>query len=127
MVGQVGFDLGIMEIFQKYKVSYILKSTNANSITQVIWEKDLNEEMVSELQSKYSQITVLPCALICGLGTSISKPGVIAKATAALADRNINIAAMSQSLSQINIQFVINRENYKDAIIALNNALCFKA
>ena len=125
MVGQVGFDLGIMQILVNHKVSYILKATNANSITQVIWEKDLKDELVAELKSKYSQITVLPCALICGLGTSISKPGVIAKATSALADRNINIAAMSQSLSQINIQFVINRDNYKEAIIALNDALCF--
>ena len=126
MVGQVGFDLGIMEIFVKHKVSYILKATNANSITQVIWEKDLREELVSELKGKYTKITVLPCSLVCGLGTSISKPGVIAKATSALAERNINIAAMSQSLSQINIQFVIDRENYREAIIALNDALCFK-
>lgn len=126
MVGEVGFDLGIMEILVKHKVSYILKSTSANSITQIIWEKDLKNELVSELQSRYSHITVLPCAIVCGLGTSISKPGVIAKATSALAEKNINIAAMSQSLSQINIQFVINRENYRDAIIALNDALCFK-
>ena len=125
MVGEVGFDFGIMEILVKHKVSYILKATNANSITHVIWEKDMKDELIAELKNKYTQITVLPCSLICGLGTSISKPGVIAKATAALAERNINIAAMSQSLSQINIQFVINRENYQEAIIALNDALCF--
>ncbi len=126
MVGEVGFDLGIMEIFQKYKVSYTLKSTNANSITQVIWENDLKEDLIRELKSKYQQVTVLPCALICALGTSISKPGIIAKATSALAIHNINIAAMSQSLMQVNVQFVINRENYKTAIIALNDALCYK-
>ena len=127
MVGQFGFDLGIMEIYQKHKVSYILKATSANSITQVIWEKDLKDELLNELKSRYTKINILPCAIVCGLGTSISKPGVIAKATAALAEKNINIAAMSQSLSQINIQFVINREDYKVAIIALNDALCFKS
>ena len=126
MVGQSGFDLGIMEIFQKYKVSYILKSTSANSITQVIWEKDLKEEMQAELRTKYHQITIVPCAIVCGLGTNISKPGVIARATRALAEKNINIMAMSQSLSQINIQFVINRENYKEAVIGLNEVLCYK-
>ena len=125
MVGEVGFDLGIMQIFQKYKVSYTLKSTNANSITQVIWERDLNNDLISELKSKYQQVTVLPCALICALGTSISKPGVIAKATSALANHNINIAAMSQSLMQVNVQFVIDRADYKTAIIALNDALCY--
>ena len=126
MVGQSGFDLGIMEIFQKYKVSYILKSTSANSITQVIWEKDLNNDLLNELKTKYYNITIEDCALVCSLGTNIRKPGVIAKATNALAEKNINIKAMSQSLSQINIQFVIERERYKEAIISLNEALCYK-
>ena len=126
MVGQSGFDLGIMEILLKYKVSYILKSTSANSITQVIWEKDLSEDLIKELIARYYNITRADCALVCCLGTSISKPGVIARATNALAERDINIMAMSQSLSQINIQFVIDRENYKEAIIVLNDALCYK-
>jgi aspartate kinase len=125
MVGEVGFDLGIMEIFQRHKVSYTLKSTNANSITQVIWEHDLKENLISELKSKYQQVTAIPCALVCILGTSISRPGVIAKATSALSEHNINIAAMSQSLMQVNVQFVINREDYKTAIIVLNDTLCY--
>ena len=45
MVGSVGFDRGIMDIFEKHNVSYILKATNANSITQVIWEHDLRETL----------------------------------------------------------------------------------
>jgi len=39
MVGQVGYDRAIMQTFEQYNVSYILKATNANSITQVIWRK----------------------------------------------------------------------------------------
>jgi len=126
MVGESGFDLGIMEIFHKHKVSYILKSTSANSITQVIWEKDFTPELETDLKTKYSHINVVKCAIVCGMGTNTSKPGVIASATKALAEKNINIMAMSLSLSQINIQFVIDREKYKHAIIALNDALCYR-
>lgn len=125
MVGEVGFDLGIMEIFQKHKVSYNLKATNANSITQVIWDHDLKENFIAELKSKYQKVTVQACALVCVLGTKISKPGIIARATEVLAEKNINIAAISQSLMQVNVQFVVDRENYKTAIIALNDALCY--
>jgi aspartate kinase len=125
MVGSVGFDRGIMDILEKYKVSYIMKSTNANSITQVIWEKDLSKELREELDKKYYKITVFPSAMICALGTNITQSGTIAKATAALAEKRINIAAMSQSLMQVNIQFVISRESYREAVIALNDALCF--
>jgi len=126
MVGQVGYDREIMQTFEHYKVSYILKATNANSITQVIWEEDVSEDMVNELRGRYYEVTVKPVALVCTLGTNIAQPGIIAKATAALAANNINVEAISQSLKQVNMQFVIGREDYKKAIIALNDALCVK-
>lgn len=124
MVGQVGFDRGIMEIFQKYRVSYIMKSTNANSITQVILEEDLNKELIKELKNTYYEVTVKQVALVCALGTNIATPGILAKATQALAKNKINIESISQSLKQVNMQFVIDRKDYKKAIIALNEALC---
>ncbi len=124
MVGQVGFDRSIMERFEYYQISYILKATNANSITMVIWEDDVKKEFVDELTRQYYEVTVKPVALVCTLGTNIAKPGIIAKATQALAKNNINIEAVSQSMKQVNMQFVIGRENYKKAIIVLNETLC---
>ena len=41
-----------------------------------------------------------------------------------MADNHINIDAFSQSLKQVNMQFVISREDYKKAIIAMNDVLC---
>lgn len=125
MVGSVGFDKGIMDIFENHNISYILKSTNANSITQVIWEKDCTKDLLKDLKEKYFQVSVQECALVCALGTNVRQPGVIAKATTALANKKINISALSQSLMQVNIQFVIPRESYKEAVIALNDALCY--
>ncbi|MBN1791822.1 MAG: aspartate kinase [Bacteroidales bacterium] len=126
MVGQVGYDRAIMQTFEQYQVSYILKATNANSITQVIWEEDLSEDLVNELRGRYYEVTVKPVALVCTLGTNIAQPGIMAKATAALANNNINVDALSQSLKQVNMQFVIGRDDYRKAIIALNDALCVK-
>ena len=126
MVGEVGTDLKIMEIFSKYNVSYILKSTNANSITQVVWDHDVMEEMIEELKALYSFISVKKVALVCVLGTNIAQPGILVKAAGALSGNNINIDAVSQSMQQVNMQFVINREDYKKAIKALNEELCVK-
>jgi len=126
MVGQVGFDRNIMQIFEHYNVSYILKATNANSITQVIWDEDLSDALIDELRKRYYEVTVKPVALLCTLGTNIAQPGIIAKATAALATNSINVEALSQSLKQVNMQFVIARNDYSKAIIALNDALCVK-
>lgn len=126
MVGEVGFDLKIMEIFKKYGVSYILKATNANSITQVFWEKDFQESLVNELESSFYEVTVKKVAIVCALGTNIAHPGIMTKAVKSFADNNINIEAVSQSLKQVNMQFVINRTDYKKAIIELNRALCLE-
>jgi len=65
-------------------------------------------------------------ALVCALGTNIAQPGALAKAATALSGNKINVEAVSQSLMQVNIQFVINRKDYKKAIVALNRALCLE-
>jgi aspartate kinase len=36
------------------------------------------------------------------------------------------VECFAQSLMQVNMQFVIRREHYEDAVIALNEALCKK-
>lgn len=124
MVGQVGYDMNLMKVMQRYNISYILKATNANSITMVIWEKDLADGLITELNGLYDRVTVKNTSLVCALGTNIAKPGSLAKATAALYEKGINVEALSQSLMQVNMQFVIGRDDYREAIVALNRALC---
>jgi aspartate kinase len=124
MVGQVGYDMNLMKVLQRHNISYILKATNANSITMVVWEKDMSDALLTELRGLYYEVTSRESALVCALGTNIAQPGALAKAAAALASRQINIEAVSQSLMQVNMQFVIRREDYREAIIALNRALC---
>lgn len=124
MVGTVGFDGGVMEIFARHGVSYILKATNANSITQVVWDKSVTPAFLEELQNTYEVVTAVPSAVVCAIGTNIAFPGVIARATQALAAQGINVNAISQSLRQVSMQFVIKREDYKKAVTALNEALC---
>ena len=126
MVGHVGFDLDIMRLIQKYNISYILKATNANSITMVIWEKDADEKLLEELRETYYRITFKKVAIVSALGTNIAMPGALAKATGALYENDINIESVSQSLMQVNMQFVIDRKDYTKAIVAMNRALCLQ-
>jgi aspartate kinase len=114
----------IMELFYRHHVSYVVKSTNANSISMVIWEKDKNKALLKELRERYPVVTVKAVAVVCAIGSNFAKPGVLAKAANALAANKINVECISQSLRQVNMQFVIRREQYEKAIIALNDALC---
>jgi aspartate kinase len=127
MVGQVGFDMNLMKVIQRHGLSYILKATNANSITMVFWEKDVTETLLTELGGLYHKVTRKDVALVCALGTNIATPGSLSKATTALWDSKINVEAVSQSLMQVNMQFVINRKDYHKAIKALNQVLCVES
>ena len=124
MVGEPGFDGRIMQYFQKYGVSYILKSTNANSITMVVWDNPKSAELIKVLTDVFYQVTTLPVAIVCAMGTNIAMPGFLYRATKALYEKGINVESFAQSLMQVNMQFVINRDHYEEAVIALNEELC---
>jgi aspartate kinase len=125
MVGESGFDLDIMEIFKKYEISYIVKATDATCITTVVWDNNKVQDLIEDLNNKYYQVNLKPVALVCAIGSNIAQPGILGKAANALAVNNINIICFSQSMRQINMQFVIERADYQKAIIALNDALCY--
>lgn len=124
MVGTVGFDLDLMEIFRKHGISYILKATNANSITHVVWEKEITSAFIEELENSYQVVTTVPMAMVCAIGSNMAIPGVLARAAQVLAENEINVNCVSQSYRQVNMQFVIDRACYKKAVVALNQALC---
>jgi aspartate kinase len=124
MVGTVGFDLGVMQILAKHQISYIVKATNANSISHIIWEKAATPALIDELQARYDKVAVVRAAVVCVIGSNLAIPGVLARAAQVLADNQINIICVSQSVRQSNMQFVIDRGDYKKAIVALNQALC---
>ena len=122
MVGEVGFDLGIMQHLDRNKVSYILKSTNANSITFVLWETEKAKRLIEELTANYYRVITLPSSIVSVLGTNIAMPGFLYRASKALYEKGINIESIGQSLNQVNMQFVVKRECYEDAVVALNDA-----
>ncbi len=125
MVGEAGFDMHVMQIFYRHGISYIMKATNANSITMVIWEKDRREELLRELESAYELVTVSEQAIVCIIGSNIAKPGVLSRAASVLAEHRINVECISQSLRQVSIQLVIRRKDFHKAITVLNEALCY--
>ena len=77
-----------------------------------------------ELQKEFYQIITERVALVCAMGTNIAMPGFIYRASKALYEKGINVESFAQSLRQVNMQFVVKRESYKEAVIALNSELC---
>ena len=123
MVGNVGSDLQIMHLFAKYNISYTFKATSANSISIVIWEKDFNKKLISELEGRFEKITVQKMAMVCLMGTNMDQPGLLAKSAAAFAENGIDIKSAGFALRKVNLQFLVARGDFDRAIIALNKAM----
>jgi len=123
MVGNVGSDLKIMQIFYEHGISYTFKATSANSISIVIWERDFLKKLVDDLEDDFEKITVEKVAMVCLLGSNMDQPGLLAKSALALTGKGINIKCGGFALRKVNIQFLVAREHFKIAIIALNEAM----
>ncbi|SDZ97407.1 aspartate kinase [Pedobacter hartonius] len=123
MVGNVGSDLQIMQIFYQHKLSYTFKATSANSISIVIWERDFDKKLISDLESKFEKVTVEKTAMVCLLGSNMDQPGLLAKSAYALTEQGINIKSAGFALRKVNIQFLVAPEDFRMAIIALNKAM----
>ena len=50
-------------------------------------------------------------------------PGILARTVTALADDSVSVLAMHQSRRQVDMQFVVNENDYERAVVALHRKL----
>lgn len=126
MVGQSGYDFRICGHFAKLKISYIAKNTNANTITHYVSNKHKNiDALVEHLKNEFpaASVRIKDVALVSAIGSNMSYPGFLAKASGKLAGANINILAVDQCMRQVNMQFVIEKTDFENAVKALHAAV----
>ncbi len=124
MVGEVGSDLRIMQVLADHNVSYVAKATNANTIGITIADDDCTPSLIKDLGDQFEEVSTEQVAIVCAIGSNIAKPGVLSKAASSLADEKVNILALSQTARQTNIQFIVARDRFDDALRALHRTLC---
>jgi aspartate kinase len=124
MVSEVGSDHRIMQVLVDHGISYISKATNANTIDLVLWDRDVQDSIITKLRGMFDVVKVIPVAIVCAIGSNIAKPGILARATGAMARARINIIGVSQTARQTNMQFTVGREDFVLAQQALHAELC---
>lgn len=123
MVGGVGYDHKLTEFLARNGINYIAKNTNANTITHYIPQKSKNiEACMAEMRKAFVHATVTgtPVAVVSVIGTNMKIPGFLAKAAKALYGADINVLALDQVMRQVNIQFIVSRDDFKKAQIILH-------
>lgn len=120
------YDQDIVETIQQCKAHIVSKGVNANTITHYI---DANLQTVKRiraiLQKRYpdADIDQQRVAIVSAIGSNMTIPGIMARASGALAARNVNILATGQSMRQVDINFIVNEADYETTIQSLHETL----
>jgi aspartate kinase len=123
MVGVSGYDYKLLKSFADNDLNIITKNTNANTITHYISEKSkgLNDCVASiEKHFPAANVSIFKVAIVAVIGTNMNIPGFLSRAANALSRNDINVLALSQCMRQVNMQFVIERDCFNEAQIALH-------
>lgn len=124
MVGQVdNVSYDIMEVVSDAHVSLIGKEMNANSITYYLkgCQESLNEVMYKvEKRYPHASIKGRMVALVSIIGATFNTNSALSKGMFCLLDNGIAPIAAHSSMRNVNVQFVIEDEQYHQAIQALH-------
>ncbi|MCP5411472.1 MAG: aspartate kinase [Alphaproteobacteria bacterium] len=126
MVGVKGYDAAILEALTRHRVWIVSKCSNANTITHYLSaDAAAVARVIADLQQRYpdAAISAQPVAMVSAIGSDISRPGLIPDALKALDEAGVDMVAMQQQIRNVDIQFIVNCDDFDAAVRALHKAL----
>jgi aspartate kinase len=102
------------------------KDTNANTITHYVGSTLKHvKRVVKALKEEFpnAEVNTRKVALVSAIGSDMKVPGILARSVKSLADESISILAMHQCMRQVDMQFVVDEDDYEKAIVALHAVL----
>lgn len=120
------YDQDIVETIQQCKAHIVSKGVNANTITHYI---NANLQTIKRIRTRLlkrypdAEIDQQRVAFVSAIGSNMTIPGIMARATGALSAHNINILATGQSMRQVDINFIVSESDYEATIRSLHRVL----
>jgi len=127
MVGNVEeYDKELLSTIRRFRAHIVSKDINANTITHYLFTNLKTVRRIrTALQESYpdAEMDQQKVAIVSAIGSDMQVSGILAKAVGALADSGISVLAMHQSMRQVDMQFIINEDDYDAAIQSLHRKL----
>ena len=127
MVGNIDeYDKQILATIRRFRAHIVSKDINANTITHYLFTNLKTVRRIrAALEEIYSEaeINQQKVAIVSAIGSDMQVSGILAKAVGALAESNISVLAMHQSMREVDMQFIINEDDYDEGIKALHRKL----
>ena len=127
MVGSLwDYEQKILSAISRFKATVITKDINANTITHYLGTNlKTVKRIVKAVSDEFTtaEVSTRKVAIVSAIGSDMKVPGMLAKTVSALASADISVLAMHQSMRQVDMQFVINEDDYEAAVANLHRCL----
>jgi len=120
------YDTTILGCISRFKAHVVSKDINANTITHYLSTNLKTVKRICHaLEEKFpdAEINNQEVAIVSAVGSDMQVPGLLAKTVGALAEKDISVLAMHQCMRQVDMQFVINKDRWEDAVRSLHRCL----
>lgn len=120
------YDPKIVKMIERFGANVISKDINANSITHYLSTNLKTVKRIrAELEREYpeAEIDQKKVAIVSAIGSDLEINGLLGQAAKAIADAGVAILAVHQSMRQVDVQFVIEENDYAAAVKALHQVL----
>lgn len=120
------YDREILAVIKRFRAHIVSKDVNANTITHYLKTNIKTVKRIrSELESKFAdaELNQQKVAIVSAIGSDMQIPGILARAVKAIADRDVSVLAMHQSMRQVDMQFIVNESDFDASIKGLHREL----
>jgi aspartate kinase len=126
MLGAYGFLRALFEVFDRHKVPVDVVTTSEVSLSLTVEENAELPAVVRELETLGQVRVERRKAIICVVGEGLrTTPGIAARVFETI--RDINVSLISQGASRVNITFVVDEDQAREAVARLHGALLERA
>jgi aspartate kinase len=127
MAGNIDeYDRTILETLGRFRAHIVSKDINANTITHYLATNIKTLKRIRQaLENKFSdaEISQQKVALVSAIGSDLNIPGMLARTVSAIAESQVSVLAIHQSMRQVDMQFIVNENEYVTAVKALHASL----
>ncbi|OWU82946.1 aspartate kinase [Oceanicola sp. 22II-s10i] len=130
MVGVKGYDATFLDVLTRHKVRIVSKLSNANTITHFV---DASMKQVrrveKELADRYpsAEVRTRAVSIASVIGRDLNGLSVLTRGLQAIGEADCPCIGAAQGPRNVDVQFILPRDNLKPAIAALHRALIEEA
>ncbi len=123
MLERRGHQAAIQRLLDEQPIPIIARESNANSIVHYL---ACDAAQIDALHAGVhrcfpdADVRTRGVAVVCVIGSDLDVAGLLPRCVAALADADIPLLAIHQSIRNVDIKFFVNEPDYKRTIVALH-------